>query len=246
MLAFLADAGTVTQIAQIVLIDLLLAGDNAIVIAMAVRSLPPREQALGRIWGTMGAVALRVVFLAIAQWLLAIPWLQFVGGLLLLWIGWKLLVPDPHRHEATGETEASKEPEIRAGDSLRAAIWIIIVADASMSLDNVIAVTGAAEGHLGLAIGGIALSIPIVVWGSKLLSAVMARHRWVVWIGGGILGHVGGVLMVVEPEIIAIFGKPEHPGWHPLALALGIGFTVLGWWADRRYRRAAATSRPTG
>lgn len=247
MLAIVAEVGSWTQILQIILLDMLLAGDNAVVIAMAVRLLPPREQRLGRLWGTAGAVLLRIFFLAIATWLLAIPWLQFVGGALLLWIAYKLLAPAEHGvlppvapGGAGGGSETAEQASVRAGKSLRSAIQIIIVADASMSLDNVIAVTGAAEGHLGLAIAGIAFSIPLVVWGSTLLGRIMAHHRWIVWLGGGVLGHVAGVLMVEEPQIVAWLGKSEHPGWHPLAVGLGVFFTLFGWWASRRTKQRAS------
>jgi len=240
MLAFAQDTWSWTQIFKIVLLDLLLAGDNAVVIAMAVRLLPPREQRLGRFWGVFGAVALRILFLAIAAWLLAIPWLQFVGGVLLLWIAYKLLAPGEHGvlpPSAPGEGAGGHAAKVRAGDSLRSAVQIIIVADASMSLDNVIAVTGASHGHLGLAIGGIALSIPLVVWGSQILSRIMEHHRWVVWLGGGVLGHVAGVLMLEEPALLAWFEKVENAKWHPISLGLGAAFFVYGWWADRHAKQ---------
>ncbi|HZN37389.1 MAG TPA: TerC family protein [Planctomycetota bacterium] len=241
MPAFFQDTWSWTQIFKIVLLDLLLAGDNAIVIAMAVRLLPPREQRLGRFWGVFGAVALRILFLTIATWLLKIPWLQFVGGVLLLWIAYKLLSPEEHGVVAPHGTPAEgNEPKVRAGESLRQAIWIIVIADASMSLDNVIAVTGAAEGHLGLAIGGVALSIPLVVWGSQLLSKVMENHRWVVWLGGGVLGHVAGVLMLEENALRPWVDKVEHPGRHPLSLTLGAICFLFGWWASRHIKQRAA------
>jgi YjbE family integral membrane protein len=241
MIAFAADVGSLTQILQIVLLDLLLAGDNAVVIALAVRMLPPREQRLGRLWGTLGAVGLRVVFLAIAKWLLAIPWLQFVGGALLVWIAYKLLAPTEHGVVEVGDG-AAEAAKVKAGESLREAIKIIILADASMSLDNVIAVTGAAEGHFGLATAGIALSIPIVVWGSQLLSRIMEHHRWIVWLGGGVLGHVSGKLMIEEPGIVAWLGKSEHPNFHALPVTLAVGFTLFGWWSSRHHKRRAANA----
>lgn len=233
MLAF-DDATSWTQLLQIALLDILLAGDNALVIAMAVRLLEPREQRLGRLWGTAGAVGLRIGFLAIATWLLAIPWLQFAGGVVLVWIAYKLLAPAEHGVVAD---DAAGAAPVRAGDNLRTAIRIIVVADASMSLDNVIAVTGAAHGHLGLAIGGIALSIPLVVWGSALLGRIMAHHRWLVWIGGGVLGHVAGVLMLEEPALVGWLGPREHATWHPLALGLGAACCLFGLWASTRTRQ---------
>ncbi|HEX6810996.1 MAG TPA: TerC family protein [Planctomycetota bacterium] len=244
MLAFFQDTWSWTQIFKIVLLDLLLAGDNAIVIAMAVRMLPPREQRLGRFWGVFGAVALRILFLSIATWLLSIPWLQFIGGVLLLWIAWKLLAPG--EHGVVPGKPGDGHPQVKAGDSLRQAVKIIIVADASMSLDNVIAVTGAAEGHLGLAVGGIALSIPLVVWGSQILSRIMAHHRWVVWLGGAVLGHVSGVLMLEEHALRQWFEKVESPGWHPISVGLGVAFFLFGWWADRHTKQRAAAAREEG
>lgn len=222
------------QILQIVLLDVLLAGDNAVVIAMAVRLLPPREQRLGRLWGTIGAVALRVLFLLVAAWLLAVPWLQFAGGLLLVWIAWKLLAPGEH---GVVSADAGGGPAVRARTTLRAAVVTIVLADASMSLDNVIAVTGAAQGHFGLAAAGIALSVPLVVWGSVVLGRIMEHHRWIVWLGGGVLGHVAGVLLVAEPELERWLPKVTSPGWHPVALGLGALAFGYGVWASRHVRR---------
>ena len=241
MLAFFDEGATLPQILEIVLLDLLLAGDNAVVIALAVRLLAKREQMLGRLWGTAGAVALRIVFLAVATQLLAIPWLQLVAGVLLLWIAYKLLTPDSH---GVGSVEGGAEAveEISPASSLRSAVRIIVIADASMSLDNVFAVTGAASGNLWLAAAGIALSIPLVVWGSQVLGYVMERHRWVVWIGGAVLGHVAGVLMLGEPALGD--HRIAHANWHPLTLASTAGFFVYGWWMGRRARRRAAAAIP--
>lgn len=234
MLAFAEETWSVMQLAKIALLDILLAGDNAVVIALAVRLLPRRQQMLGRLWGMAGAVGLRILFLACASWLLAIPWLQFVGGLLLLWIAWKLLAPQPAHVESADGGGGGENDEVRAASSLRDAIRIIILADASMSLDNVIAVTGAAEGHLGLAAAGIALSIALVIWGSQILGKLMESQPWIVWLGGGVLGHVAGVLLLEEKQIVAWLGKVEHVHWHPFPLAIAAAFTVYGWWASRR------------
>lgn len=233
MLACAEETWSFVQIAKIVLVDLLLAGDNAIVIALAVRMLPPREQRLGRLWGTGGAVGLRVAFLAIATWLLRIPGLQILGGVLLLWIAWKLLAGGgAEGDDAEGGTER------HAAASLRDAVRIIIIADASMSLDNVVAVSGAAEGHLGLAAAGIALSIPIVIWGSTLLGRLMERYPWIVWFGGGVLGHVAGVLLLEDHQTVAWIGEIEHAGLHPLPWILAVACTAFGWWSSRRSRGA--------
>ena len=173
----------------IVILDLSLAGDNALLIAMAVRTLPPREQFLGRVGGTFGAVALRFAFIAIITQLLKIPYLQAVGGLVLIWIAVKLL-----RQDAGGEGR-----EVRHGTTLWEAIWVIIVADIIMSLDNVLAVAAASHGDLALVIFGIGLSIPIVICGAGFLAKLMNRFQWIVWLGGGILGWVAGAFSGLPP-----------------------------------------------
>src|SRR5437763_11967566 len=135
-------------------LNLLLSGDNALVIALAVRALPPRQRVLGQVWGALGAVALRVIFVAIVTLLLRVPLLQLAGGLLLFWIAVRLVRP-----ETTGASGT------RHGSSVWEAVWIIIVADITMSLDNVLAIAAAAKGEMILVIIGIALSLPIVIWG---------------------------------------------------------------------------------
>jgi YjbE family integral membrane protein len=215
----------------IVVIDLTLAGDNALVIALAIRSLPPRQQTLGRLWGTAGAVGLRLAFIAVATYLLHTPFLQLGGGLLLVWIALKL-VRQTALHDHPGHEAA------RAATSLRQAIWIIVVADAAMSLDNVIAVAAAAHGDLWLVFFGIALSLPLVVWGSGLLARLMGRYTWIIWIGGAILGWVGGEMIVQDRALHAWL--PLEGAWAkivPATLAVAIG--ALGWRFDRRTRRNA-------
>jgi YjbE family integral membrane protein len=221
---FLLEPEFWARVLGIIIIDLTLAGDNALVIALAVRNLPKRQQFLGRIWGTAGAVGLRLAFIAIATWLLRIPFLQLVGGLLLLWIAFKLV------HHETGAEE-----HVRQGGSLREAIWIIIVADAIMSLDNVLAVAAAAHGDMTLVVFGIALSIPIVVWGSGLLATLMNRFIWIIWIGGAILGYVAGEMILKDKG----FGWIDHSspvvGWLPVVPAVIL--FVLGWWFNSQNGR---------
>ena len=227
-----ADAEFWSRWFGIVMVDLLLAGDNAIVIALAVRSLPPKDQFRGRLWGTAGAVGLRLFFIAIISWLLAIPLLQAIGGTLLIWVAWKLLAPPP-----TGEhdvvVDGDGKHQVRAGTHLWEAVKIIIIADVTMSLDNVLAIAGTAHGDMTLVVAGIALTIPLVVWGSKILSVLMERFRWLVWVGGGILGYVAGTLMVEDPKVCEWFGKPANAHLHPLPLALGVAFCLIGWWRAR-------------
>jgi len=221
---FLMDPEFWARVVGIIIIDLTLAGDNALVIALAVRNLPKRQQFLGRIWGTAGAVGLRLAFIAIAAQLLRIPFLQLVGGLLLLWIAFKLV------HHETGA-----EGHVRQGGSLREAVWIIIVADAIMSLDNVLAVAAAADGDMKLVVFGIALSIPIVVWGSGILATLMNRFIWIIWIGGGILGYVAGEMIMKDKG----FGWIDHSSpvvqWLPMVPAVII--FVLGWWFNSQNGR---------
>src|SRR5882724_1473844 len=222
---FLMDPEFWARVLGIIVIDLTLAGDNALVIALAVRTLPKRQQFLGRIWGTLGAVVLRLAFITIATFLLRIPFLQLVGGVALLWIAFKLV------HKETGA-----EGHMREGGSLREAIWIIVVADAIMSLDNVLAVAAAAHGDLRLVVFGIALSLPIVVWGSGLLAALMNRFVWVIWLGGGILGYVAGE-MILKDQGLARWIDHSTPGlgWLPLVPA-GI-IVALDWWLNGQVGR---------
>jgi YjbE family integral membrane protein len=223
------------NLGRIVLIDLLLAGDNALVIALAVRSLPTRQQLLGRLWGTAGAVGLRLLFIGIITYLLQIPWLQAGGGAVLIWIAWKLL----------SQSEGEGHGSVREGVSLWDAIWVILVADVSMSLDNVIAVAGAAHGDFVLVALGIGLSIPIVVWGSGLLARLMARWPPVVWFGGAILGEVAGAMIMHDPQVIALLGSLAQdgaaPAWleYPVRVGLFAALLAYGWWRSRGSRTAA-------
>ena len=214
----LADPEFLARLLGIILIDISLAGDNALVIALAVRELPPRQQLLGRVWGTVGAVGLRVAFIAIVSRLLSIPLLQLAGGLALIWIAVRLVRPGQAGHEGA-----------RQGASLREAIWIIIVADAVMSLDNVLAVAAAAHGDMTLVVFGIALSIPIVVWGSGLLATLMNRFMWIIWLGGGILGYVAGEMILKEPKLDRLIDHTT-PGIGLLPLLPAVIIVALGWW----------------
>ncbi len=200
------EPGTLPKFAQIVFTDLVLAGDNALVIALATRSLPPSERFWGQIFGAGGAVGLRVLFVFLITWLTSIPILQLVAGLVLLWVAWKLVRP-------------ADEPPAAAPDHAASSLWqavrIIIVADVVMSLDNVVAIAGIAKegsdsphGEMGLVIFGLLLSIPLVVWGSSLIAKLMSRFRWVIWLGGGMLGHVAGELIFQDPSVLRWLGVP--------------------------------------
>jgi len=218
------------RLASIILIDLTLAGDNALVIALAVRTLPKRQQFFGRLWGTAGAVVLRLAFIVVATWLLAIPLLQAVGGVLLVWIALRLV-----------RQNAEIAGHVRQGATLREAIWIIMIADAAMSLDNVLAVAAAAHGDLLLVVVGIGLSLPLVVWGSALLAWLMNRLTWIVWLGGGVLGYFAGDMILRDQAVERWLGP--LPGWleaGPVLLALLIA--ALGWRFAQNGRKHVAES----
>ena len=229
-MAFLSDPEFWARWLSIVVIDLTLAGDNALVIALAVRTLPRRQQFLGRIWGTVGAVGLRLAFIGIVTYLLSFPLLQAVGGLLLLWIAVKLV-----RQEASEEGEGVKQ-----GTTLWGAIWIIIVADVVMSLDNVLAVAAAAHGDMLLVVFGIALSLPLVVWGSGILARLMNRWPWIIWIGGGILGYVAGEMILKDPIVHRAVGGAADMLHLVMPIALAVAITLLAWYIARSRQRHSA------
>lgn len=204
----------------IVLIDLSLAGDNALVIAMAVLSLPERQRLVGLIGGTIGAVLLRIVLIAVITQILLIPFLQALGGIVLLWIAIKLV-----RQDAGGE----KEQKVRDVATLWEAIGIIIIADLIMSLDNVLAVAATAHGDLTLVLFGIGLSIPIVICGSSLLARLMDRFRWIVWLGGAVLGWVAGELAMTDTLVLAAVGSWEATLHWALPGTLAAATGTFGW-----------------
>jgi len=170
---------------QIIAIDIVLGGDNAVVIALACRRLPPEMQRKGIFWGVFGAIALRVVFIFFALTLLQIPYLKIVGGLLLVWIGVKMLMP----HDDGGH-------EIDASTHLWGAVKTIIVADAVMSIDNVIAIAAASKDSMVLVIFGLVVSVPIIVWGSRLVLRLMERFPVVITLGAALLGWISGDMLV--------------------------------------------------
>lgn len=172
---------------QIIAIDIVLGGDNAVVIALACRRLPDKQRKLGIFWGVAGAIVLRVVLIFFALNLLTIPYLKVAGAALLVWIGIKLLQP---------ESEGSHE--VDASTTLLGAIKTIIVADAVMSLDNVIAIAGAAKDEISLVIFGLVISVPIIVWGSQLVMRVMDRYPVTIAIGAGLLGWIAGDMAVTD------------------------------------------------
>jgi YjbE family integral membrane protein len=218
----------------IVIIDLSLAGDNALVIAMAVLTLPQGQRLIGLIGGTFGAVLLRIALIAVVTRLLLIPFLQTLGGLILIWIATKLLRQD------AGD---GKEQKARQVTTIWEAMGIIIVADLIMSLDNVLAVAATAHGDLTLVLFGIGLSIPIVICGSSLLASLMDRFPWIVWLGGGVLGWVAGELVVGDSIVRVWIGSWELLFHWALPSLLAATMTIWGWVLARRQPEQPALER---
>ena len=246
---------TLSRLFKLIFADLLLAGDNALIIALATRSLPKKQQFFGRIFGAAGAVVLRVIFVILIAYLLAIPFLQLAGGLALLWISAKLVRP---QEEAVHEAAEGGSTETKAV-TLRAAVGMIIVADITMSFDNVVAIANIAADpitrklHTGLVIFGLLFSIPLVVWGSQLISKLMERFKWIIWLGGGVLGHVAATIIFQDRKVMQWMGLPVPAEGHeahfeeilsqasPAVAAmikylpwfLAVLLFVYGWWRNR-------------
>lgn len=209
----------------IIVIDLVLAGDNAIVIALAARNLPKHLQRQAIVWGAVGAIAVRVLLTIVVVWLLRIPGLMFVGGALLIWIAYKLLQPDEN---GNGEGKSN------AANSFWSAIQTIVVADMVMGLDNVLAVAGAAHGNYLLVVLGLLISVPIVVWGSSLLLGFVERFPVIVYLGAGVLAWTAAKMITAEPYLAEAFAAY----WFivPLTFAV-IVFGVLWAGFTRNHRR---------
>jgi YjbE family integral membrane protein len=217
------------SVAEIVVINLLLSGDNAVVIALACRHLPPPQRRLGIAWGVAGAVVLRVLLTFFVVGLLTLPYLKLAGAVLLVWIGVKLIAEEP-----------GEGPEVNASDRLWSAIYTVIVADLVMSLDNVIGVASAAHGNLALLVFGLALSIPIVMLGSQLVLRLFAQFPLLIVAGGGLLGYVAGDLAIEDPALGPYAARlPAHI---VVALCGAIVVVVSGSWLARR--RAAPAEPP--
>jgi YjbE family integral membrane protein len=201
---------------RLVLIDLLLAGDNALVIALAVRALSKAQRRLGIILGASGAVVLRVTLTTFAARLLAIRYLQIAGGILILWIALKVLI------------DASSEPdEAHAPHRLWQAIWYIVLADVTMSTDNILAIAGASHGNFWMILFGLAVSIPFIVLSSNLLANLMDRFPALIYLGAAILGQVGGEMILTDPFISDAWKPADSLRW-AIEAALAITIIVAG------------------
>lgn len=206
----------------IVLLDLVLAGDNAIVIAMAASRLPKSLQKKAIFWGTFGAIAIRFALTAVVVYLLKLPGLMLAGGLLLLPIAWSLL-----RHDA------DDNPDISAGRTFWSALRTIIVADALMGMDNVLAIAGASRGHLTLVIIGLLVSVPLVVWGSTLILKLIERFPFIMFLGAGAIAFTAGRMISHDQLLSAWF---DAHSWMTYTLNVGLVAVIcgLGWWAAQR------------
>ncbi len=191
MLEMSGMSQAVIALAQIMLINVVLSGDNAVVIALACRRLSPRHQKLAFIWGSVGVVVLMVGLTACVVFLLSLPYLEIVGSMLLLWIGVKLLVAE----------EAEEEGKVAQKATLMAAIRTIIIADMIMSLDNVLAMAAAAKGHMWMLIAGLVVTVPIILFGSALLMKLMERFPVFIMIGAALIGWVAGEMIISDPAI---------------------------------------------
>ncbi len=214
-------------LAQIMMINIMLSGDNAVVIAMASRALPTRQQKHAIMLGSFGAIGLRIILTFFAVFLLALPFLKIIGGVALGWIGIQLLVPD------------TEEAELDGHSNLWGAVKTIIVADFVMSLDNVLGVAAAAKGNVPLLVIGLAVSIPLIVYGSTFLLKLMNRYPIIVTIGGGILGWVAGEMLVTDPAVGSWVDVNAH--WLHIAAPVGAtGLVVLAgkWFAAAAVRKS--------
>ena len=204
-------------VGQIIIIDILLGGDNAVVIALACRGLPPHQRAKGIVWGTVGAIVLRIILIAFALALLQVPYLKFIGALLLLWIGVKLIAPE----------DEDEHGNIQSSDKLWTAIKTVVIADLVMSIDNVVAIAAAAQNageqhQLALVIFGLVVSIPIIVGGSQLILKLMDRFPVIITLGGMLLGWIAGTMAHTDPALTPYL--PQDRSWH---IALGVAGALL-------------------
>lgn len=220
---------TVVAVLKIIAIDIILSGDNAVVIAMATRKLPEKKRNVAILWGTIGAVILRVLFASIIAVFLNIPFVHFFGGLLLLWISYKVLV----NHEDS--------KDVKAKDSTLQAIWTIIMADAVMSLDNVVAIAGASGGHILLIILGVSVSIPIMIFGSKLIVRLMERFSIVPYIGSAILTWTASDMITGDERIADIFNIHHGIVTYMFAIVVTAIVLLLGYFTNKKMEQPSSS-----
>ncbi len=219
----------------IILIDLVLAGDNAIVIALAARNLPPHLQKKAVVWGTVGAVVVRSAMTIGVVWLLKVPGLMLVGGVALIWIAYKLIAPQ-------GDDDGHGSP---AATTFWGAMKTIVIADAIMGVDNVLGVAGAAHGSFDLVVIGLLISIPIVVFGSTLVLKLVERFPSIMYVGAGVLAFTAGKMIVNEKLLADFFKGPDtvhQLAYWAVCLTAILGVLAAGWLRNRR----ESTGGPSG
>ena len=224
------DTTFLLALLQIIWINILLSGDNAVVIALACRSLPPRERKIGVMLGAGAAVVLRIIFTLAVVWLMEVPYLKLVGGALLFWIAVKLL------------TDEADEASVKESDTIWNAVRTVAIADMVMSLDNVIAIAAAAKGSVPLIVFGLCLSVPLIVFGATLIITLLQRYPALVWAGAGLLGWVAGSIMVSDPGWHDFFGAWPHLVDEVLGGSVGVVFVLGLSWALRKRAAAAAAA----
>ncbi len=223
----LLSPGFLLALGQIIWINALLSGDNAVVIALACRGLPDNQKKIGILAGAAAAVLLRIIFTALIVVLLGVPYLKVIGAAALLWIAVDLLKP-----------KSEENAEIAESSSLLKAVGTIALADIIMSLDNVIAIAGAAHGDWRLIILGLLISVPLIVAGSALILKIIERFPAVVWLGAALLGFVAGEMLMSDAAVLERLGEPFVHHWErPVAILAAIAVVGIGFFLVRRHRR---------
>src|SRR5512135_2727963 len=231
MLEMLGTAQFWVDVFKIIMIDLLLSGDNAVVIALACRNLPEAQRKKGIMYGVVGAIGLRVVLTFFAVGLLALPYLKLLGALLLIWIGVKLILPEEEEHG---------EGNIKAEAHLWGAVKTIIIADFVMSLDNVLGVAGAAHGNAMLLVFGLLVSIPLIAWSSQLVLKLIDRFPFIIYGGGALLGYVAGEMLAGEALFKPLLEAQESLHWLVPVICALLVLTVAKWLTMRKAQAVGA------
>jgi len=224
MLEMMSSAQFWVDVSKIIVIDLLLSGDNAVVIALACRNLPPGQRNKGILFGVGGAIGLRIILTFFAVTLLTLPYLKLIGALLLLWIGIKLILPE----------EEHSADNIQADTRLLGAVKTIIIADFVMSLDNVLGVAAAAKGNVWLLVFGLLISIPMIAWSSQLVLKLIDRFPFIIYAGGALLGYVAGEMLVGEALFATIVETRHYLHWLTPAFCAALVLAAGRWLAMRK------------
>lgn len=228
MLEMFATSQFWVDVFKIIVIDLLLSGDNAVVIALACRNLPPEQRKKGILFGVGGAIGLRVVLTFFAVSLLSLPYLKLVGALLLIWIGIKLILPE-EKHSAGN---------IQADTRLFGAVKTIIIADFVMSLDNVLGVAAAAKGNVALLVFGLLISIPLIAWSSQLVLKLIDRFSFIIYAGGALLGYVAGEMLVGEALFASVVEPRHYLHWLVPVFCAVLVLAIGRWLAMRKISKS--------